>query len=255
MCLEGLMKSSPPPPATSSAPSIDVALLEDDAARRAALAARASEKAMYVTAAEVKGRDALVEAREDADQRIVENCEKAMSKREEALEKRRQHQAREEEAKQAKAEKQAAKEAESVAKKQQKALEKQRQAKRKAEEKAAKAREKERKRYHGGMSWGYDPNAGVAACLPADIQSSRYQCGNRESGSRRTSGTCDSAESGPKYYDRVTGSYYRRSEFDNALGVEVGGPNRTKPPGPLRDNCAQAMVEVDKTSHRKREAA
>jgi hypothetical protein len=197
---------------------------------------------MRIAAVEARGQNSLAVARVGADQRIVESCEKAMSKREEAIEKRLQHRAQEEAARQAKADRQAAKQAESAAKTQRKAEEKKQHAQRKAEQKAAKAREKERRRYMGGMSWGYDPNAGVATCLPADIQSSRsrYQPYNRDSDSRRTSGTAGSSDSGPKYYDRVTGKYYRRSEFDNALGVEIGGPNRTQPPGPLCDRSPVA---------------
>jgi hypothetical protein len=178
----------------------------------------------------------------------VESCEKAMGKREEAVGQRRQHQAHEEEAKKAKADKQAAKRAEAAAKSQRKADEKKEHAERKAERRAEKARERERRRYMGGMSWGYDPNAGVSACLPTNIHTSRYQSCNRDSESRRTSGTAGSADSGPQFYDRVTGKYYRRSDFNRALGVEVGGPNRTQPPSPVGDSFPKAMGGADETS-------
>ena len=244
------MNNHPRPRATSNASSTAVPLLEDDSKYRAALSARASKRAMRLAAAEAKGRDAHAQAknRAEIDRRIVESCEKAMGKREEAVGQRRQHQAHEEEAKKAKADKQAAKRAEAAAKSQRKANEKKEYAQRKAERKAETARERERRRCMGGMSWGYDPNAGVSACLPTDTQTSRYQSCNRDSESRRTSGTAGSADSGPRYYDRVTGKYYRRSEFNRALGVEIGAPNRTKPPGPLRDSFPKAMAGADETS-------
>jgi hypothetical protein len=182
---------------------------------------------MRIAAAEAKGKDAQAEARARADRSIEGKCEKAMRKREEAAEKRRQHEAREQEARQAKADK---------------------RAQRKAEEKARKAREKQRNHYMGGMAWGYDPKAGVSTCLPIGNQTSPHKPRSGESESRRTSGTAVSAESRPRYYDRVTGKYYRQSEFDSVWGIEIGGPDRSTPPGPHRDRFAKAMAEVDKTS-------
>lgn len=234
--------------ATSNASSTASPLLVEDQKYRAALLARASKIATRVAAAAARGRDGQAEARAAADRRIEERCDQAMHKREEAAEKRRQLKAREEEARQTKANKQAAKQAESAAKKKRKAEKKKEEAQRKAEKKAERARGKERKQYLGGMAWGYDPKAGVSACLPADIQTSRYRGGERDSGSRGTPDTALSAEIGPRYYDRVTGKYYRKSEFDSAWGIEVGGPTRSMLSGPHRDRFAKAIAEVDKTS-------
>ena len=242
------MKNPLHSPATSDVSSNAVPLLNDDPQYQAGLSARASRTAMRIAVAEAKGKDAQAEARANADRCLREKCEKAMRKREEAAEKRRQHEALEQKARQAKADKQAAKEAESAVKKQRKADEERERAQRKAEQKAKKAREKQRNHYMGGMAWGYDPKAGVSTSLPIDNQSSPHQPRSGESESRRTSGTAGSAESGPRYYDRVTGKYYRQSEFDSVWGIEIGGPDRSTPPGPHRDRFARAMAEVDKTS-------
>ena len=196
---------------------------------------------MRVAAVEAKGRDAQAEARANGDRCIEEKCEKAMRKREEAAEKRRQHEAREQEDKQAKADKQAAKQADSAAKKQRKADEQRERAQHKAEQKAKRAREKQRSHYIGGMAWGYDPNAGVST-LAVDSQTDRHKPRGGESESRTTSGTAGSVKGGSRY-DRVTGEY-----FDSKWGIEVGGPDRSTPPGPHRDRFAKAMAEVDRTS-------
>ena len=227
-------------PANSDVSSNAVPLLNDDPRYQAGLSARASKIAMRIAAAEAKGKDAQAEARARADRSIEGKCEKAMRKREEAAEKRRQHEAREQEARQAKADKQSAKQAEAAAKKQKKADEEKERAQRKAEEKARKAREKQRNHYMGGMAWGYDPKAGVSTCLPIGNQTSPHKPRSGESESRRTSGTAASAESGPRYYDRVTGKYYRQSEFDSVWGIEIGGPDRSTPPGPHRDRFAKS---------------
>lgn len=239
--------------APAAAPDVSlttVPLFEGNPSHRAALSARACRTALRVAVAEAKGREAQAQARADADRRIEQSCEKAVRRREENAEMRRQNEARVEDAKQAKVEKQAAKLAEAAAKKQKKSDEKKHKAQLIADRKVERARDKTRKQYLGGMAWGYDPKAGVSDCSPADTESSRFRAGlrNSESQGMSVADTASSAGNGLQFYDRVTGRYYRKSEFDSVWGIEVGGPNRRTPPCYHRDRFAQAMAAADKTS-------
>jgi hypothetical protein len=246
---DGLMEHPRRPPASSNALLTTVPLLAEDPQYRAALSARATKIAMRIAAAEAKGRDVQAEARAEADRRIEENCEKVMRKQEEAAAKRREHRAQEEKAKQAKAEKQVAKQAEAAAKKQRKADEKAEDVRRKAERKVEKAQEKARKEYSGGTAWGYDPNAGVnhlPGRLPVNIASNTNRLSDLDNGSGRASSK--SGRHTPQYYDRVTGKYYPKNEFDSLWGIEIGGPTHTSKPGPYHDRFASAMAKVEKTS-------
>ncbi len=244
------MKKSQRSLATNASPT-RIPLLEQNHQYASALSARASKTASRVAAAEAKARAVQTQARAKAQRLVEESCMEATCKREEAATEQQQRRDHKERAKEVRAEKKAAKQAEAAAKKQKKVDEKRQDAQRKTERKAEKAYEKERRRYLGGVAWGYDPKAGVNALpgrLTTNIESSNNYSSARDHSSRPQSSTASSRDSALHYYDRVTGRYYPRSEFDTAWGIEVGGPNRTIPPGPHTDRLTKATAEVDKTS-------